>query len=212
MKQGSDLGNAWQDDSDPPRRRWWRRLRWLAGLVALGVAAHATGAAADGTELTLILCAATVPVLLWQRWQARRVERRWRRDAILFEPPLPEPVSRIDDEREWRWPVHPLVRIPLALLLTGLLYWAGVLHQLQLPAEWLVAVAVVALLTLWCWREPLLLVLVVATGVALLSLLGWLSDLLSVAGAAGVVITLVIAGAIMIAEVRKRTDKQKTTS
>jgi uncharacterized membrane protein len=58
----------------------------------------------------------------------------------------------------------------------------------------------------------LLLVLVVATGVALLSLLGWLSDLLSVAGAAGVVITLVIAGAIMIAEVRKRTDKQKTTS
>lgn len=212
MKQGSGIGKAWQNDSDSPRRRWWRGLRWPAGLVALGAAGRLTGVANDWIDVAALLGAAAVPVLLWQRWQARRAERRWRRDAILFEPPLPKPVSRIDDEREWRWPAHPLVRIPLALSLTGLLYWALVLHRLQLPALWLVAVAVAALFTLWCWREPLLLVLTVAAGVALLALLGWLSGLLGVTGAAAVLVGLLAVGAIVIAEIRKRTDKYRTTS
>lgn len=212
MKQGSDIGKAWQNDSDSPRRRWWRSLRWPAGLAAVGVVGRLTGVAGDWIDLAALLGAAAVPVLLWQRSQARRVERRWRRDAVLFEPPLPKPVSRIDDEREWRWPAHPLVRIPLALSLTGLLYWALVLHQLQLPALWLVAVAVVALFTLWCWREPLLLVLIVAAGVALLALLGWLSDRLSVTGAAAALVGLLAIGAVMMAQIRKRTDKHRTTS
>ncbi len=212
MKQDRGIDTAWHDDSESPRRRWLRRLGWLVGIGTVAAAGRLSGVAADDIELAGLLGACIGPVLLWRRWRTGRDERRWRRDAILFEPPLPKPVSRIDDDSEWRWPAHPLVRVPLALGLTGLLYWALVLHQLQLPALWLVGVAVAALFTLWCWREPLLLVLMLAAGVALLALLHWLSDLLTVAGAAGVLLCLLAAGAVALAEIRKRTDKQRTTS
>lgn len=211
MKQGSGSYQAWQDDSDTPRRRWMRRLRWLLFLGVIAAVGRFSGVAADAVDLATLLAACVVPVFLWQRWRARLAERRWRRDAILFEPPLPKPVSRIDDEREWRWPAHPLVRIPLAIASTGLLYWALVLHQLQLPALWLLATAVVVLFTVWCWREPVVLVLVMAAGVALLALLRWLSDLLTVAGAVGLLIGLLAAAVVAIAEIRKRTDKHRTT-
>ncbi len=211
MKQGSGIDKAWQDDSDTPRRRWLRRLRWPLGLGMAAAAGWFSGLVADEAELAVLLVACAVLVLLWRRWSGRRAERRWRRDAVLFEPPLPRPVSSIDDEREWHWPAHPLIRMPLAVALTGLLYWALVLNQLQLPALWLVAVAVVALFTLWCWGEPLLLVLFVAAGVALLALLRWLSDVLTVAGTVGVLIGLLAAGAIAVSEIRKRTDKHRTT-
>lgn len=212
MKQRSGIDQAWQDDSDTPRRRWLRRLRWLLGSGLVAALAWVAGLARDPIDLAALLAVCIVPAFLWQRWRIRLAERRWRRDAILFEPPLPKPVSRIDDEREWRWPAHPLVRIPLAIGSTGLLYWALVLHQLQLPALWLVAIAVVVLLSLWCWREPVVLVLMMAAGVALLALLRWLSDLLTVAGAIGVLFAVLAAAVVAFAEIRKRTDKHRTTS
>lgn len=209
MKQDSGIDQAWQKDSDTPRRRW---LRWLLGSGSVVALAWALGFARDPVDLAALLAVCIVPVFLWQRWRTRLAERRWRRDAILFEPPLPKPVSRIDDEREWRWPAHPLVRISLAIGSTGLLYWALVLHQLQLPALWLVGTAVVVLFSLWCWREPVVLVLMMAAGVALLALLRWLSDLLTVAGAIGVLLAVLAAGGVALAEIRKRTDKHRTTS
>lgn len=212
MKQRSGIDQAWQDDSDTPRRRWLRRLRWLLGSGLVAALAWVAGLARDPIDLAALLAVCIVPAFLWQRWRIRLAERRWRRDAILFEPPLPKPVSRIDDEREWRWPAHPLVRIPLAIGSTGLLYWALVLHQLQLPALWLVAIAVVVLFSLWCWREPVVLVLMMAAGVALLALLRWLSDLLTVAGAIGVLFAVLAAAVVAFAEIRKRTDKHRTTS
>lgn len=211
MRQGSGSYQAWQVDSDTPRRRWMRRLRWWLFLGVIAVAGRFSGVATDPLDLVALLAACVAPVFLWQRWRARLAERRWRRDAILFEPPLPKPVSRIDDKREWRWPAHPLVRIPLAIGSTGLLYWALVLHQLQLPALWLLATAVVVLFTVWCWREPVLLVLVMAAGVVLLALLRWLSELLTVAGAVGLLVGLLAAAVVAIAEIRKRTDKHRTT-
>jgi F0F1-type ATP synthase assembly protein I len=68
----------------------------------------------------------------------------------------------------------------------------------------LFAVAVLALLNLWCWSEPLLLVLVVVPGVVLLALVGWLVDTFSLAGAVGVLIALAVVVAISTAEIRKR--------
>lgn len=211
MKQGSGIDRAWQDDSDTPRRRWLRRLRWMPGIGLVLAGGWFSGLLTDGSDVAATLAGGVIPVFLWQRWRARLAERRWRRDAVLFEPPLPKPVSRIDEEREWRWPAYPLVRIPLAIASTGLLYWALVLHQLQLPPLWLLATAVVVLFTLWCWREPVVLVLVMSTAVALMALLGWLSEVFTVVGAAAVLIGLLVAAAAVIVGIRKRTDKHRTT-
>jgi F0F1-type ATP synthase assembly protein I len=68
----------------------------------------------------------------------------------------------------------------------------------------LFAVALLALLNLWCWSEPLLLVLIVVPGVVLLALVGWLVDTFSLAGAIGVLIVLAVVVAISTAEIRKR--------
>jgi hypothetical protein len=105
---------------------------------------------------------------------------------------------------EWRWASSLLVRVPLAIGLIVALYWAIVLNALQLPAPWLFAVALLALLNLWCWSEPLLLVVIVVPGVLLLALIGWLIETLSLAGAIGVLIVLAILVAISMAEIRKR--------
>ena len=119
-------------------------------------------------------------------------------------PSLPNPVSRIPVELEWRWASSLLVRVPLAIGLIVALYWAIVLNALQLPAPWLFAVALLALLNLWCWSEPLLLVVIVVPGVLLLALVGWLIETLSLAGAIGVLIVLAVLLAISMAEIRKR--------
>jgi len=68
----------------------------------------------------------------------------------------------------------------------------------------LFAVALLALLNLWCWSEPLMLVLLVVPGVLLLALLGWLVETFSLAGAIGVVILLAVVLAISASEIRKR--------
>lgn len=206
MKQQRDINNDWQDDSDTPRRRWLRRLRNLLVFAALGSAAYATGWL-DVRETAI--AAAVVPGLglIWRGWSARRDQRRWRSDGILVEPSLPSPVSRIPEETEWRWPSHPLIKVPLALLLIGLLYWALVQHRLQVPAPWPLALALLALINLWCWREPLLLAALVAAGVGLLALLGWMIALLSLPGAIAALLGGLAAAIVAAAEIRKRTKR-----
>ena len=207
MKQGRDIEGDWNDDEDTPRRRWLRRLRWPAGLATVAALANLTGLAGDWLELLVLLVLVSTLALLLRAWAVRRGQRRWRRDSALVVPSLPTPVSRIPAEREWLWPSSPLVRAPLAIALIVALYWAIVLNGLQLPAHLLFAVALLAFVNLWCWHEPLLLVLIVVPGVALLALLGWLVEVFSLAGAVGVLLGMSVVVAITVAEFRKRFNR-----
>ena len=207
MKQERGIDGDWQDDTDTPRRRWMRRLRRTTGLLAVAALGYWTGLATGWLQMLALLLAAVIVGWVWQSWSARRGQRRWRHDSALVVPSLPSPVSRIHVEREWRWPSSPLVRAPLAIALIGALYWAIVLNELQLPAEVLFAVVLLALVNLWCWHEPLLLVLIVIPGVLVLALLGWLVDTFTVAGAIGVMLGLSLVIAITVAEIRKRFNR-----
>lgn len=208
MKQASGIEDDWHDDSETPRRRWWRRLRWPAGLLALAAIGYMTGLADHWLDMLALLVAAIVIAVIWHRWSARRGHRRWRRDSVLVVPSLPMPVSRIPVDREWTWPSSPLIRAPLAVGLIAALYWAIVMNQLQLPAHLLFGVALLAFINLWCWHEPLLLVLIVIPGVTLLALLGWMVNTLSLAGAIGGVLGLSVVVAIAVAEIRKRFNRK----
>ena len=212
MKLGSGIDHRWQDkDADSPFRRWRRRLRLPTLLTVLALLAHATGLARGWVELTGLLFPVGLALVLWQSWSVRRGQRRWRRDSVLVMPELPSPVSRIPVEREWRWPSHPLVQAPLAMALIGMLYWAIVLNHLQLPVEWLLATVLLALVNLWCWREPLLLVLIVVLSVAILALLGWAVETFSVIGAMVMLAGLSAVVAIAVAEIRKRINRNTQT-
>jgi hypothetical protein len=207
MKQERGIEGDWKDDSDTPRRRWARRLRWLGGLFFAAVLAYLTGIARSWPTMLALLMALVAAVMLGSLWLARRGQRRWRRDSALVVPSLPSPVSRIPVERQWLWTSSSLVRAPLAIALIAALYWAIVLNELQLPAHHLFAVALLAFVNLWCWHEPLLLVLIVIPGVTVLALLGWLVDTFSLAGAVGVLIGLSVVVAVMVVEIRKRLNR-----
>jgi CHASE2 domain-containing sensor protein len=70
------------------------------------------------------------------------------------------------------------------------MYWVVVLNEMQMPGEWLVGTSVVAIINLWAWREPLILVLIVVVGVLLLTIVGWLVSNLPWEGIVAVVILL----------------------
>lgn len=211
MRQGRGTDSNWHDDSDSRIRRWLRRLRWPLGLAAIAAASNIVGIASDWPDFAFLLGTASVLVLMWRSWSARRDQRRWRRDSALVMPALPSPVSRIPIEREWQWPSHPLVCGPLAVALVGMLYWTIVVNHLQLPIEWLLTTVLLALLNLWCWREPLLLVLGVVACVVLLALVGWAIDAFSLAGALAVLLGLSAVVAMAVAEIRKRINRKTQT-
>jgi hypothetical protein len=204
MKQRRGDENKWQGESESPGRRRLRRVLSVIALVTIAVISYLAGLVRNWVEIGLLIFGIVALVMLWRRWSEQRGLRRWRSDSELVVPSLPNPVSRIPVALEWRWASSPLLRVPLAIALIAALYWAIVLNALQLPAHWLFAVAVLALLNLWCWSEPLLLVLVVVPGVVLLALVGWLVDTFSLAGAIGVLIALAVVVAISTAEIRKR--------
>ena len=204
MRQQHVDDNNWQGDSESPGRRRLRRFLNAVALIAIATTAYITGVVRNWVEIGLLTLAIVSVVALWRRWNEQSGVRRWRRDSDMVVPSLPNPVSRIPVELEWRWASSLLVRVPLAIGLIVALYWAIVLNALQLPAPWLFAVALLALLNLWCWSEPLLLVVIVVPGVLLLALVGWLIDTLSLAGAIGVLIVLAVLVAISTAEIRKR--------
>jgi high-affinity Fe2+/Pb2+ permease len=122
----------------------------------------------------------------------------------MFEPSLPRPVSDIPEEQEWTLPFHPLIRVPLALLLMGLMYWVLVIHQMQLPGHWLVATTIVTIINLWSWREPLVLVALVAVGVLLMTIVGWIINHLPIEAAIAVLVLIPVLVLIAVHELRKR--------
>ncbi len=204
MKQRRGDENKWQGESESPGRPRLRRVLNAIALVTIAIISYLTGLVRNWVEIGLLIFGIVALVMLWRRWSEQRGLRRWRSDSELVVPSLPNPVSRIPTQLEWHWASSPLLRVPLAIALIAALYWAIVLNALQLPAYWLFAVALLAFLNLWCWSEPLLLVVVVVPGVVLLALLGWLIETFSLAGAIGVMIALAVVAAISTAEIRKR--------
>ncbi|CAM8657343.1 hypothetical protein MCEGEM3_00294 [Oxalobacteraceae bacterium] len=206
MKQGGirTISDTGEEDA---RSRRLRRLRWVLVvlvIVGIGVLARRTGLVATLMEVWLIIASLLVLAIVWTKWSNRRRQRRWRRDGILFEPQLPRPISSIPEEYEWQLPSHPLIRAPLAIALTAVLYWVLVVHGMQLPGSWLVGTAVLALVNLWLWREPLLLVFIVALAVFILALIRWIVQTLPLIGA---IAALLVIGAAVIAlwmKVQKR--------
>jgi hypothetical protein len=186
MKQRQNMMTGYQD-TDEVRARWARRLQrlvlitvflWL-GIKALFAAPGSAWIWALGIYVVVVLCA---PFIL--SWFGSRQRRGWRREGVLFEPSLPRPVSDIPEA------FHPAIRVPLAVALIGLMYWVVVLNEMQMPGEWLVGTSVVAIINLWAWREPLILVLIVVVGVLLLTIVGWLVSNLPWEGIVAVVILL----------------------
>ena len=206
MKQGGirTISDTGEEDA---RSRRLRRLRWVlivGVIVGIGFFARRTGLVATLMEVWLIIASLLVLAIVWTKWSNRRRQRRWRRDGILFEPQLPRPISSIPEEYEWQLPSHPLIRAPLAIALTAVLYWVLVVHGMQLPGSWLVGTAVLALVNLWLWREPLLLVFIVALAVFILAMIRWIVQTLPLMGA---IAALLVIGAAVIAlwmKVQKR--------
>ncbi|MEK0428833.1 MAG: hypothetical protein RL001_1360 [Pseudomonadota bacterium] len=207
MTQRQSRIMAGEMDADELGGRWRRRLvrtialvifLWL-GIKALFAAPGSPWIWAFGIYILLWLLS---PLMVW--WAGRRRRTVWRRDGRMFEPSLPRPVSDIPEEQEWTLPFHPLIRVPLALLLMGLMYWVLVIHQMQLPGHWLVATTIVTIINLWSWREPLVLVALVAVGVLLMTIVGWIINHLPIEAAIAVLVLIPVVIVIAVHELRKR--------
>ena len=207
MTQRQSRIMAGEMDADELGGRWRRRLvrtialvifLWL-GIKALFAAPGSPWIWAFGIYILLWLLS---PLMVW--WAGRRQRTVWRRDGRMFEPSLPRPVSDIPEEQEWTLPFHPLIRVPLALLLMGLMYWVLVIHQMQLPGHWLVATTIVTIINLWSWREPLVLVALVAVGVLLMTIVGWIINHLPIEAAIAVLVLIPVVIVIAVHELRKR--------
>ena len=213
MKQGGGIRTISDTSEDDARSRRLRRLRWaliLLLMVGIGFLARRTGLVATLYEVGLIIAGLLVLTIGWTKWSNRRRQRRWRRDGILFEPQLSRPISSIPEEYEWQLPSHPLIRAPLAIALTAVLYWVLVVHGMQLPGGWLVGTAVLALVNLWVWREPLLLVFIVALAVVILALIRWIVQTLSLMAA--IAMLLIIAAAVIALWIKIRQRQSMVSS
>ena len=207
MKQGGGIRMISGTGEGDARSRRLRRLRWgliLLLVVGIGFLARRMGLVATLIEVWLIIAGLLVLTIGWTKWSDRRRQRRWRRDGILFEPQLPRPISSIPEEYEWQLPSHPLIRAPLAIALTAVLYWVLVVHGMQLPGSWLVGTAVLALVNLWVWREPLLLVFIVALAVVILALIRWIVQTLPLMGAIAVLLLIAAAVIALWIKIRQR--------
>jgi hypothetical protein len=211
MKQGGIrmIGDTGEEDARSRRLRWLRWVLIVLLVVGLGFLARRMGLVATLMEVWLIIVSLLVVTIVWAKWSGRRRQRRWRRDGILFEPQLPRPISSIPDEYEWQLPSHPLIRAPLAIALTAVLYWVLVVHGMQLPGSWLVGTAVLALINLWLWREPLLLVFIVGLAVFILAVIRWIVQTLPLMGA---IAALLVIGAAVIALWMKVRERQSMGS
>ncbi len=212
MKHQRGIDMAWQDGPDAPRRRWLRRLRWPFGLAVVASLGWFSGLAASWPDFVILLGGVCLVVLLVQARIARSQQRRWRSDSRLFEPPLPKPISSVPVHKEWQWPSHPLVSIPLAIVMIAGLYWVLVVNQMQVSGGWLVGLLLLAIVNLWSWRQPLLWAAVVTVGVTLSALVRWLALLLTVPGALLVLCIAVAASAYGVREFIQRRQKDGSTA
>jgi len=181
MKQNRDINRVFQADL-PIWRRWVAGpLRWvflLPGLFLSGSVLWLTSDMGAVWRVVLWLIAGLLiagSFLVIMKGRDRR--RSWRQDDRVIEPSPGKYLSPLYEEREWSLLSHPFIRYPLAFILIGTLYWALVIHHMKLPGHFLVLLLVLALIGFWSWREPLLLVLLLIVGVALLSVIGWIISL-----------------------------------
>lgn len=212
MKQQRTMIMAGDNDADEIRGRWHRRLLRLVLIsifLWLGIKAlfAAPGSGWIWTFAGYVLLWICSPLIGWLA--SRRKRNSWRSDGRMFEPGLPTPVSDTPEEQEWTLPFHPLIRLPLALVLIGMMYWVLVVHQMQLPGHWLVGTSVVAIINLWSWREPLILVLLVVVGVTLLAMIGWVVNNLPPEAAVAVLVIVPMAAIFGFIELRKRKSRQQ---
>jgi hypothetical protein len=210
MRQDTGIGAMGSAGEEDARGRRLRRLRWalfLVAIIGMGFLARTLGLVTSTASVWLIIAGLLLLTFVWTHWSDRRRQRRWRRDGILFEPQLPRPISSIPEEYEWQLPSHPLIRAPLAVALVVLLYWVLVIHAMQMPGSWLVGTVVLALINLWVWREPLLLVLIVAIGVTVLALIGWVVQTLPLIGTIAAVMMIAAVVIALWMAVRKRQSR-----
>jgi hypothetical protein len=210
MKQQRYVDKPWPPGVPAWRKRLVRPLRWLVIASILAVIGAALFFASGLNIWWKLALGLPFPllILLLPLLAARRKSRSWRCDDSVFEPRLPAPISALYEEREWALPSHPLIRYPLTLVLIGFMYWTLILNQMNLPGHWLVLLVLLWLVCLWSWREPLLLVLMVGTGVSLLTVAGWIISLPLLYGAALSVLIL-IGVSIGMRELRKRMIKHR---
>lgn len=209
MKQQRYPDKPWQPGVPAWRKRLIRPLRWLViacALAAIGMVLFFSSL--DIWWKSGLGAIAPVLIVLVKLRSERRKRRSWRRDDSVFEPRLPAPLSALYEEREWTLPSHPLIRFPLTFVLIGFMYWTLVRNQMHLPGHWLVLLVLLSLVCLWSWREPLLLVLMVAVGVSVLALTGWILSLPSPYDMA-VGILFLLGLSIGMRELRKRLNKQR---
>ncbi len=201
------MRHAAELDAPGWRARFARPLRWLNGIALIAAIMLACGidASAFGLRLALWVLAVLLLIPLLLAWRTgRRRRHSWRSDAILFEPPMHRPVSSLEEAQEWALPSHPLIRYPLSFLLIGLLYWVLVVHQMKLPGTWLLSLVLLTLVCLWCWREPLLLALMVFVGVIVVTVLAWILQNMSTGFLFGSCVFLLLCGVVIVVEARKR--------
>ena len=214
MKQNSGIGMMGSAGDEDPRGRRLRRLRWalfFVAIVGMGFLARTFGLVTSKAGVWVLIAGLLLLTFVWVKWSDRRRQRRWRRDGILFEPQLPRPISSIPEEYEWQLPSHPLIRGPLAIALMALLYWVLVVHGMQMPGSWLVGTVVLALINLWVWREPLLLVFIVAVGVAVLALIGWVVQTLPLIARIAAVFAITVAAVALWMAMRKRQSRDSSS-
>jgi hypothetical protein len=75
---------------------------------------------------------------------------------------------------------------------------------MKLPGSWLVGVAIFALITIWSWHEPLVLMLLVGSGVGLLFGTAWVINNLELTEILGLLCILAILVYFAYKELRKR--------
>ncbi len=207
MKQRRDTGNAWQDESDLPSRRRWQRLAWLALLAVAVSVGYLLGLHRQPAQLVLLLAFGVLAGWLWRAIARRRRRRLWHDEPRIIRSVLQRPVRRVPEERDWRLASHPAVCTPLALALAGMLYWAAVLNHMQLPVSWLLALALLLIVNLWCWPQPGLLALIVSVSVGALWLFGWLASHVSLAGAIALMLGVIALGSAGVAGFVQRIDR-----
>ena len=207
MKQRHNIHEISQDGGQSRFGRLAGFLPWFLGALLISAIAVLILFGQAGAALKIVLglvVAVLLVILLMMLQTSRRRKRSWRSEDMMFEPQLSRPVSSMYEEREWNWPSHPLIRYPLALVLMVFVYWVLVLNQMKVPGHWLISLVLLTLVSIWCWREPLLLVLIVVFGVGLLTIVGWIVMNLSFGAMLGLLALIAVSVFVGIKELNKR--------
>jgi len=196
--------NAWQQNKDQQRGWLFSIAPWLMVVALLASAVFFFWDDNLFISLRKFLWLGLAIVLLLILYKNRTKKSSWSNDDLVFEPKLSRPVSSMEQELEWKWTNHPLVRFPLAFALIPLIYWVLVIHKMKLPGSWLVGIAVFTLVTIWTWHEPLILMLLVGSGVGLLYIGGWVITHLELTEIVGLLCFIALLMFIAVKELKKR--------